>query len=167
MDKSYLYLIGMPGCGKSTLGKKLAQKNGSGFCDTDLLICDLAKAAIEEIFDQGGEELFREWEKRALLFASQGEKRIIATGGGIILAAENVDLMRKTGRIVYIYRTLEELSKADLDTKDRPLLREDGALEKLFLQREPLYRQSCDKIIINNNFAKALTDLETYYKSSL
>lgn len=167
MDKGCLYLTGMPGCGKSTLGNLLAQKLEVGFCDTDLLICELAQAKIDDIFGRGGEELFREWEKRALLYASQGDKSIIATGGGIILAPENVALMRKTGRIVYIFRAMEELQAATSSSDARPLLREEGALEKLFEEREPLYRQAADKVIANHDLEQALTDLESYYKSIL
>jgi len=167
MDKGYLYLTGMPGCGKSTLGNLLAQKLGFGFCDTDLLISELAKAEIDDIFGRGGEELFREWEKRALLYASQGDKSIIATGGGIILAPENIALMRKTGKIVFIYRTLEELKGTTSSSDARPLLREEGALEKLFEEREPQYRQAADLVINNHDLEQALVELEAYYKSSL
>lgn len=167
MDKGHLYLTGMPGCGKSTLGNLLARKLGLGFCDTDNKVTELAASKIEDILCQGGEELFRDWEKKALLLVSQGKSKIIATGGGIILKPENVDLMRHSGRIVYIYRSLEELKAATSLSDNRPLLREEGALEKLFVDREPLYRQAADRVIGNHNLKQALTELERYYKSSL
>ncbi len=136
-----LYLIGMPGSGKSTLGAALAQTRGVPFVDLDRRIETLAGMSIPRIFAKNGEATFRRMEQDALYEVARRCGQIIATGGGIILDAQNTRLMRDTGRVLWMDRPLALLLR-EVSGAGRPLLA-DNAEEKLralYAQRVPLYR---------------------------
>lgn len=139
-DKQNLVLIGMPGCGKSTIGKKLAALLNKEFIDTDSLIVDKAGCPIPQIFKQQGEKKFRDIESLVLKEASALQGKIIATGGGAVLRKENVDILKENGIIVFIDRPLEFL----VTTDDRPLSNNREKLERLFNERYSIYCDSAD-----------------------
>ena len=143
-----LILIGMPGCGKSTIGKRLAQRLNLPFLDLDAEIEELAGMPIPAIFEQEGEDGFRQWETKAFLQAV-GKGRIIATGGGIVTRQENL-LIAKQGWVVFLDRPLAAIMN-DVRTDTRPLLKEGkDRLIRLHQERDGLYRFWADSTVVND-----------------
>lgn len=140
-----IVLVGMPGCGKTTLGKIIAKATGRPFFDTDKEIVAREKMRIEDIFKLHGEEYFRKLESAVISEIGKKTGVIIACGGGSILKEENRLNLRQNGRVYFINRKLDKLS-----TKGRPLSNGDGALEKLYAQRAKIYRAVCDCEIFSN-----------------
>ncbi len=150
MDKSNknIVLIGMPGCGKTTLGSIIAEKLGKDFIDIDEIIEKQAGCTISEIFLKG-ENVFRDLETKAVLDLEGKEGIIIAAGGGVVKRAVNMASLRKNGIIVYIDRCIRDIS-ADIDISKRPLLAKDvEQLAELYFERCGLYRQYSDLIVKN------------------
>lgn len=139
-EKQNIVLTGMPGSGKSTAGRVLAQQMGREFVDTDTEIIRLAKKPIADIFAQKGESAFRDLESQVIRQLSQRTGLVIATGGGAILRAENVRRLRQNGRIYFLDRPLEDIQPSD----DRPLSRDREALEKRYAERYPRYAAAAD-----------------------
>ena len=137
----------MPGCGKTTVGRELAQLSGRPFVDLDKRIVDSAGASIPEIFAQEGEETFRHLESLVLDDVCTQGGQVIATGGGAVLQAENRAAMRRTGRVYFLRRDLAQLPK-----DGRPLS-QSGDLAEMYRLREPLYRAAADAEIDNNTTA--------------
>jgi shikimate dehydrogenase len=131
-------LIGMPGCGKSTVGSILAQKLGRPFMDIDAQIEAAAGKSIPEIFSEAGEETFRRLETRALSVEAKKSGIVLATGGGVVTRPENLDLLRQNSVIVYMKRELSELI-----TDGRPLSQNVG-IQALANKRLPLYEAWSD-----------------------
>ena len=138
-----IVLIGMPGCGKSTIGKLLSEKTGRIFIDADEQIIHKAGKSIPEIFANDGEEVFREWETKALVELGKQSGLIIATGGGCVTKERNYKLLHQNGTIFWIRRKLD-----DLPTKGRPLS-EQTDLREMYRIREPLYDSWKDRFIDN------------------
>ncbi|MEY8318645.1 shikimate kinase [Oscillospiraceae bacterium 50-58] len=143
-DRTNLVLVGMPGCGKTTVGRALARLSGKPFVDLDEEIVRRADKPIPEIFRAEGEETFRVLEAQALAEICAQSGQVIATGGGAVLRAENRDIMRRTGRVYFLRRALEELP-----TDGRPLSRK-GGLEEMYRVRKPLYSAAADVVIDNS-----------------
>ena len=143
-----IVLIGLSGSGKTTLGASLAVALKMPFCDTDALVERAAGKDITRIFDEDGEKRFRDLEAQAVCEAAALCGAVIATGGGIVLRAENVHALRKTGTLFYLRKTPEEILRA-ADVSDRPLLHGDTAakLEQQFKVRDKLYRRAADYTI--------------------
>ncbi|MBP5160260.1 MAG: hypothetical protein ILP10_08195 [Lachnospiraceae bacterium] len=135
-----IILIGMAGCGKSTLGKILAQELNRDLIDTDAEVEKLAGMTIPELFETKGEPHFRELETSVLRMACSAGGRVIATGGGIVVKEENYHPMRENGLIVFIDRPAESLA-----TEGRPLSLKHGAAQ-LLKERLPLYTMLADII---------------------
>lgn len=131
-----IVLVGMPGCGKTTIGKILAEKLNKEFVDTDELVVKLAGQTIPEIFAKQGEEKFREYEKEAVLIAGNFRNAVISTGGGVVKNIENKKPLSLNGKIVYIKRDLSQLFMGG-----RPLSKNREELEKLYNERKDKY---CD-----------------------
>jgi len=146
-------LIGMPGCGKSTVGKYLVQLINRPLADIDELIAAAAGKNIPRIFAEDGEDFFRQIETRILSEQAAKNGTVIATGGGIVTRAENFDLLRQNSLIIYLKRDLNDLEK-----KDRPLSGSIG-IETLAKQRLPLYETWSD-IIIDVKESPELTAME-------
>ena len=139
-----IVLIGMPGCGKSTVGRLLAEKTGKTFVDADLEIEKMAKKTIPRIFADDGEGVFREWETKVLSELGKQSGLVIATGGGCVTRAENRYLLRQNGTVFWLQRDLDHLP-----TEGRPL--SQGAdLTQMYEHRAPLYARFADHIIDNN-----------------
>jgi shikimate dehydrogenase len=126
-------LIGMPGCGKSTVGRILAQKMGRPFADIDRQIEAAAGKKIPQIFAEDGEETFRQMETRVLAGEAKKSGAVLATGGGVVTRPENLDLLRQNSIIIYLKRDLN-----DLITDGRPLSQNMG-IQALAEKRLPLY----------------------------
>lgn len=127
-------LIGMPGCGKTTVAKYLSELTGRKMADTDRLIEEKVKMTIPEIFSKKGERWFRALETEVLRQVSKESGQIIATGGGIVTVPENKALIRQNGICIFI-----DTDKEKLDIAGRPLSQSVG-IDRLFKERLPLYR---------------------------
>lgn len=139
-----LYLIGMMGAGKSTIGQLLAPQLQYTFFDTDELIVKLAGRSVSEIFAQEGEEIFRQLETQVLAEICSYKKLVISTGGGIILNRKNWSYLHH-GIIVWLDVPVTELYHRLQTDKTRPLLQESDPLEtlkRILRQRESLYAQA-------------------------
>lgn len=142
-ERTNIVLVGMPGCGKTTVGRELARLSGKPLVDLDEEIVRRAGKPIPEIFAQDGEEAFRDLEARVLADACAQGGQIIATGGGAVLRKENCTAMRRTGRVYFLRRALSQLP-----TDGRPLSQR-GDLAEMFRLREPLYQAVADAEIDN------------------
>jgi shikimate kinase len=137
----------MMGTGKSVVGKALEQKTGLPRFDTDEIISSKLKIPVREIFSTHGEEHFRNLETETLRSISLEEPAIIVTGGGIVLRAENIDLLRQLGTVVWLDAEETTLRMRIRRLSDRPLLRTanpGASLSELLAAREPLYRRAAD-----------------------
>ena len=143
-DRTNIVLVGMPGCGKTTVGRELAQLSGKPFVDLDEEIVRRAGKSIPDIFREEGEAAFRELEAQVLADVCARSGQVIATGGGAVLRAENRAAMRRTGWVYFLCRNLEELP-----TDGRPLSQK-GSLEEMYRVRKPLYSAAADAVIDNS-----------------
>lgn len=141
-----IVLIGMPGTGKSIIGKLLAELTGKTLQDTDAKIEEEAEMTIPEIFEKEGEAGFRDRESAICKKLGKERNLIIATGGGAILRPENVAALRQNGTLVHITRSIDKLP-----TRGRPLSKNIEALKKMEAQRMPLYKSAAD-ITFRNNY---------------
>ena len=149
-SKENIVLSGMPGCGKSTIGKMLAERLGRPFIDLDEEIVKTAGKPITEIFAERGESFFRDFETEVAHNVARISGAIIATGGGAILRDENVRLLRQNGRIYFLDRPLEQL----LPTADRPLASSAEAIKSRYEERFPRYCSVCDVHIKTDGIAE-------------
>ena len=143
-DRTNIVLVGMPGCGKTTVGRELARLSGKPFVDLDEEIVRRAGKSIPDIFREEGEAAFRELEAQVLADVCARSGQVIATGGGAVLRAENRAAMRRTGQVYFLCRNLEELP-----TDGRPLSQK-GSLEEMYRVRKPLYSAAADTVIDNS-----------------
>ena len=141
--KENIVLIGMPGSGKSVIGRILAEKTGNLLADTDDLIVRKAGKSIPDIFREDGESVFRDLESAVIRELSKQGGQIISTGGGAVLRPENVTVLRQNGRLFWLNRSPEDL----VPTEDRPLADTQAKMKQLYLEREPVYRAAADEII--------------------
>ena len=139
-ENNNIVLTGMPGSGKSTIGKLLAEKLGKTFIDTDALIVEREKREISDIFATDGEKYFRNVEKEIVAEVSTLKNSIISTGGGVILNADNVKNLMANGTVFFLDRKPEDL----VPTDDRPLANEKAKIMKLYEERLPIYNSTCD-----------------------
>ena len=151
MDSRNIVLIGMPGSGKSTLGKALAELTGRPFADTDDMIVERVGKSIPEIFADDGEKCFRRVEKDCVAKICAEHSMIIATGGGAPVQPGSGDLIRQNSRVLYLRRDLDALP-----TDGRPLS-QSGKLTEMEKVRGPVYRSLCDaEIVVDNDIAVTL-----------
>lgn len=137
-QRANIVLVGMPGCGKSTVAKRLAKLSGRALVDLDGEIVRRSGKSIPDIFREEGEAAFRELESQLLAEAADKTGRIIATGGGAVLRPENRTALRRTGRVYWLRRDVSTLS-----TRGRPL--SQGAdLAEMYRVRGPLYTAAAD-----------------------
>ena len=139
-EKRGVVLTGMPGSGKSTLGRLLAEKLGRPLLDTDAMIVERAGMPIAELFRTRGEAYFRDLESEAVAEACRTGGTVVATGGGAVLRARNVDAMKQNGAVVFLDRPLEAL----LPTDDRPLANDAEKIRRLYRERLDVYRAAAD-----------------------
>ena len=137
-------LIGMPGSGKSTIGRALAERLGREFVDADTEITKAAGMPIPNIFAQSGESGFREIETKVLNDLGKKSGLVISTGGGCVTQEQNYPLLHQNSKIFCLNRNLEQLP-----TDGRPLSQK-GNLEEMYRIRKPMYDRFADYIIDNN-----------------
>ena len=139
-EKDNIILVGMPSCGKTTVGKRLAELTGKKFVDTDELIVKESGREIPEIFKTDGEAYFRDLESKIIEDVSKLNGLIIGTGGGAVLRENNVDTLKENGKIYFIDRSLSNL----IPTDDRPLSSTKEAVTKRYNERYDIYLKSAD-----------------------
>ncbi len=138
-----IYLIGMSGCGKTTVGFRLAKLAGARYVDTDKNVETDSGMAISKIFEKYGEAHFRQLESQALEKASLAKNSVVATGGGIVKDSKNLEYM-KNGTVVFI-DTPPEVIIERTDFSDRPLIKNDAEkVRKLYNERYEMYRGAAD-----------------------
>lgn len=161
-----IYLIGLPGSGKSTLGKMLAQKLNYSYFDMDDVICAKEKQTIEEIFADKGENYFRELEYDILHQTFELKNTIVSTGGGVPCFFDNMNEMKKHGVTIFINPTTEELTNRLFGQggENRPMLKGKtnkqvfDFIESKYKERAPYYEQAA--LIFRTNTLK-LVDILT------
>ena len=142
-----IVLIGFMGSGKSSVGRILERRTGWPRLDTDELVSAQFGRAIPEIFADFGEEKFRDTESEVVRQLSSGSRAIVVTGGGIVLRADNIDLLRRAGTLVHLEADEETLFRRVSRRATRPLLQTENpraTLAELLRARLPLYRQAAD-----------------------
>lgn len=147
-----LVIIGMPGCGKTTIGRAIADLTGLKFTDLDEEIAaGHESGSIEKIFELEGEEGFRARESRVAAEFGKEHGLVIATGGGIVLNDENMDKLKQNGTVIWIQRPPEELA-----TDGRPLSKGIDALREMEKKRIPLYEKYADITFDSTSVLKLL-----------
>ena len=145
-----VYLVGMMGAGKTTLGKALAHKTAREFLDTDRLLVERTGVPVTTIFEFEGEDGFRRREAALLAEVAQRSGCIVATGGGAVLSEENRRAMRASGTVIYLRARLESLWERTRHDASRPLLATadpKGTLAALLEKRDPLYRAAAHIVV--------------------
>ena len=154
-----IFLVGMMGAGKTTLGKALARRLGREFVDTDKVLVERTGVSVSTIFEIEGEEGFRRRESAVLAELVQRDDCVVATGGGAILSADNRRLMHDKGTVVYLRARLDSLWERTRQDPSRPLLRTPdprATLAELLEKRDPLYREAAH-ITVDTGFQSAAT----------
>jgi shikimate kinase len=162
LNGTNIFLIGMMGAGKSTIGKLLARQLNYNFLDTDPLIEQCAGKSIPEIFANDGEEVFRDLEQQVLSQVSAYTRLVVATGGGIVMRSLNWSHLHD-GIVVWIDVPVEVLGdRLKHESADRPLLQTENPLQKLhdlYGQRRDRYAQADVSImVIANETPQAISD---------
>ena len=152
-----IVLIGIMGCGKTTVSKLLSEKLNMPVIDCDEYLVEKYHQTIVEMFDIS-EEYFRDKETEVCYELSKLDNHIISTGGGVILKDENIQALKSNGIIIYLDRPIDNIL-TDVETSTRPLLK-DGPdkLYQLHQIRHPLYMKACDYHIINDETLEDVLD---------
>lgn len=157
-----IVLIGMPGCGKSTLGVVLAKALNMGFCDTDLIIQQFEKRKLQEIINSDGVSKFLELEEKYIL-SLESENMVIATGGSAVLSEKAMLHLKKNGMVIYLRVDFPHISRRIKNQVNRGIAFEDGqTLRDIYDYRTPLYEKYADVTIECNKrkFNDIIKDIE-------
>ena len=139
-----IVLIGMPGCGKTSIGKILSKRTGRTMKDTDEMVKEISGRTPAQIIKEDGEAAFRKIETEAVRSLAKEHSLIISTGGGVVTRDVNVRLLKQNGRIFFLDRDPDKLS-----TYNRPLS-QNGGVYRIYDERYPIYSACCDVRIENN-----------------
>ncbi len=148
--KRNIVLIGMPGSGKSTIGKKLSKQLDMNLLEVDDLITEKISMSIKDYFEKYGESKFREVEKEVIKSLRNNTNSIISCGGGVIKNKENIDYLSRNGIIIFLDRNINKIAISN----DRPLTQNKEQLKKLYDERINLYKEYSDIIISNDGSEK-------------
>ena len=156
-NKQNIIIIGMPGSGKTTFGKALAQRLGRDFYDADDVIVEQEGKTIPELFAVS-EDCFRDAEVRASQSLAEKSGIVVACGGGVVKRSENMDIFKKTGTVFFLDRSPDDIV-SDVDVSTRPLLK-DGKQKvyDLYDERIALYRNAADYRVPNNKIIEEVLD---------
>ena len=154
VNTNNIYFIGLMGAGKTTIGRLLAKHLGTVFYDTDVEIEKRTGVKIPVIFDLEGETGFRKRETAVIQELTQLTNIVMATGGGAVIAAENQQLLKTNGIVIYLRANVNELWHRTRNDKHRPLLQNvdiRAKLEQLYAERDPLYTSTASHIVDTGN----------------
>lgn len=156
-----IYLIGFMGCGKSAIGKRLHNLSGIPFYDMDHEISEQMNMTIPEIFEQYGEPYFRQLETE-FLESFPVDYCIVATGGGVAMKEENIDIMRETGIVFFLNASFRDIWRRISTDENRPIVKQStrGELEALFNKRKPTYLQAGHFTV--ETTGKSMTEIADY-----
>ncbi|MDD4378070.1 MAG: shikimate kinase [Eubacteriales bacterium] len=144
---SNIILVGMPACGKSTVGVVLAKTINKGFVDTDILIQETEGKKLQEIINEKGNDYFHHVEEN-VLNTFQGENCVVATGGSAIYFENAINKMKQNGKVIYLKVSLDTILERLNNIKTRGVtLGEGQTIEDLYNYRIPLYEKNADVII--------------------
>ncbi|MCM8542747.1 MAG: shikimate kinase [Lentisphaeraceae bacterium] len=164
-----IILIGFMSCGKSSVGRHLAKESGMNLYDLDSMIVERAGMTIPDIFEDVGEKAFRDLESYVTSLIHQYDGSIFATGGGVILREKNRDILKKSGMVIWLKTTAENVLKYTNRDTNRPLLEGKKSLEKIqsmMNQREEIYAD-CAHYSINaweNNLNQIAEKIWAFYE---
>ena len=148
---SNIVLIGMPGCGKSTVGVILAKTLGIGFVDTDLIIQQREKRLLQDIIDKEGIDKFLDCEADAVM-SVDCDNSVIATGGSVVFRDNSIKHLKKNGKIFFLDVSLDEIKSRLDNISTRGVAAEKSqSIDEIFNQRFPLYEKYADYILKLNN----------------
>ena len=152
MIDRHIFLIGMPGSGKSSLGRRVANNLRIPYVDMDQRITSIVGCTVTEMFERYGEQAFRNAETNLLAQLTRERPSIVSTGGGTVLRDVNRAIMRNHGIIVLIDRPLEDIM-SDIKLDRRPLLAQKGLgeVERLYHERIEIYRSVADAVLDNGH----------------
>ena len=145
-----LILVGLPGSGKSTVGRQLARRLALPFTDSDHVIEQRLGCSIRSFFEREGEEPFRDVEEAVIAELTTARDGVIATGGGAVLRPANRERLRASGTVIYLRSTPEDVFRRVKHDKGRPLLQVADPLKRLrdlYQARDPLYRETAHFVI--------------------
>ncbi|MFH1511810.1 MAG: shikimate kinase [Bacillota bacterium] len=148
----HIFLVGMPGSGKSALGRRVALELQTPYLDTDAYLSEITGMSTAQIYESFGEEAFRDGETNLLRKLINATPGIISTGGGTALREENQRIMRAQGYIVLIDRPIDDIL-VDIRAEKRPLLAQKGRdeIERIYDERIPIYRKIADIVLDNGS----------------
>ena len=144
------FLVGLPGSGKSTIGRQLGRRLGLLSIDSDHVVEERLGCSIREFFEREGEARFREIEAQVIDELTAGPDSIVSTGGGSVLRADNRQHLHERGKVVYLHSSPEEVFRRVRHDKSRPLLQVGdpmGRLRELYRLRDPLYRDAAHFVV--------------------
>lgn len=147
---AHVALVGLPGSGKSTVGRQLARRLGRPFIDTDQVIEQRVGLSIREFFEREGEESFRDLEQSVIDELTLGEPCVLSTGGGSVLRLANRQHLKQRTQAVYLHSAPEEVFRRLKHDRNRPLLQVPdplARLRELYALRDPLYRESARFVV--------------------
>lgn len=145
-----IVLVGFLGSGKSSVGKALSQLLEMSVLDSDILIENRAGISVRQIFEEYGEKHFRQLEREIITEISHGKNTIISCGGGVVLNDENIENLKKQGRIIFLQAEKETIYDRLLGDESRPLLQNnwgEDTIEKLLMERLPYYEKAAHLIV--------------------
>lgn len=150
-----LWLVGMMGSGKSTIGSRVAAGLGLDFVDTDDLVAAVTESTISDLWSAGGEESFRRLERQMITSAAGGKPVVVATGGGVVLDEENIAVMRRSGLVVWLRASPEVLARRIGRDSTRPLLADSDdpvqTLRTLLVDREARYAEAAHAVVVTDH----------------
>lgn len=172
LHRGNLFLVGLPGAGKSTLGRQLARRLGKTFIDADAELERKLGVTIATIFEIEGEASFRDREEAALVELAAMTNIVLATGGGVVIRDANRERLKANGTVVYLHAPPETLRERTRRSRHRPLLNtaDPGArLIELYTARDPLYREVAACVVESgrDEIARFARELETAQPNAL
>jgi len=150
LHRGNLFLVGLMGAGKSTLGRQIARRLGLAFVDADIELERRLGVSIPTIFEIEGEKAFRDREEALIAELSGRDHVVLATGGGAVVRAASRDNLRDNGTVVYLHATPAMLWERIKHSRHRPMLKvadPRGRLDALYAERDPLYRSIADHVV--------------------
>ena len=152
-----IYLIGMPGCGKSTIGRILSRSLGMAHIDADGFLEQKFGMSIPHIFETKGEDAFRQMETEALTELACKNNIIVSTGGGVVTRTHNKEIMKKSGTVVFIDSAPDTIL-GNSNLGGRPLLKDKSRIFELYNARIDLYRDFADITADNNGLIETVVN---------